>query len=291
MDSGVIPTVARQTAQMTRPNLPNFLKPPVSEVALSVQFEELAGLGIPQIGLLWRGFRERFPVTEQHALLPPAFEVFGVRATPEVAIGFEMMQSPPLPRCWFLNEQRTELIQVQTNRFIHNWRKVGSGDEYPRYEHLRNRFEQELHEFQTFLEQEGLGVLAPNQCEVTYVNQILADQGWSSHGEIGNVLTVFQPQYSDDYLRDPEDVRLQLRFLLKDPEGNPIGRLHINAKPAYRRKDGLALLELTLTVRGNPRGDGIDGVFGFFDIGRETIVRAFASITTPAMHQLWERTQ
>jgi hypothetical protein len=44
---------------MSKP-LPEFDNPPVVEVALSVQFEALATLRTPQIGLLWQEFRDRF---------------------------------------------------------------------------------------------------------------------------------------------------------------------------------------------------------------------------------------
>jgi uncharacterized protein (TIGR04255 family) len=281
-----------QAAKMTRPNIPNFTNPPVAEVALSVQFEELTGFGPPQIGLLWQQrFREHFPLTEQHVPLPPQFEIFGVTGVEEVTIGVEMLQAPPLPRCWFLNESRTELIQVQTNRFIHNWREVGSENEYPRYEPVRARFEQELNEFRTFVEQERLGKWSPTQCEITYVNPIVSGLGWQNHGEIGNVLTVFKSEYSDGFLSNPEDIRLQIRYTLKNPSGAPFGRLHVSATPGYRRSDGLPLLELTLTARGTPSSSDIEGVLAFLDLGRETIVQAFASITTPEMHRIWGRTQ
>ena len=39
--------------------LPEFDNPPVIEVALSVQFETLANLRTPQIGVLWQEFRDR----------------------------------------------------------------------------------------------------------------------------------------------------------------------------------------------------------------------------------------
>ncbi len=42
-------------------SLPDFGEPPLIEVALSVQFDKLDTLQIPQLGLAWQAFRNRFP--------------------------------------------------------------------------------------------------------------------------------------------------------------------------------------------------------------------------------------
>ncbi len=273
---------------MTR-NLPDFENPPVSEVALGVQFEPLERLRTPQVGLFWTEIRQRFPKIEEHAPMEPVIERFGTLrgGTPQVRL--QMLESPPAPRVWFLNEAGTELIQVQPDRFIHNWRKVGAGDSYPRYEHVRDTFRSELQTFQAILSREQVGNIAPNQCEVTYVNNIVSGAGWESHGELGNVLTVFRTTYSDDKLADPEDARLALRYVIRDDRGEPIGRLHVSAQPVFRRTDGVPMIGLTLTARARPAGQQLDDVIRCLDIGRDKIVRAFASVTTAPMHKIWGR--
>ena len=62
---------------------------------------------------------------------------------------------PPLPRCWFLNDTETRLIQLQADRFIHNWRKVTGKEEYPRYEAIRDEFIDRWDEFCMFLGDQG----------------------------------------------------------------------------------------------------------------------------------------
>ncbi len=272
--------------------LPDFSDPPVAEVALSVQFDTLGALHAPQLGLLWQEFRDRFPVTEEHPPLEPVTERFGVLPTRKGTVRVEMLKGPPAPRCWFLNRDGTELIQVQQDRFVRNWRKVGDETTYPRYEkHLRSSFESDLKCFEAFLQREQIGDLKPNQCEVTYVNHIAADRGWKDHGELGAVVTVFERSFSDGFLDVPEDAGLRLRFMMSDQDGKPIGRLHIAIDPGYRSRDNQPLLSMNLTARGAPCGDGIDGVMSFLDVGRQWVVRGFASITTPEMHKLWGRKQ
>jgi len=268
---------------------PDFSDPPVVEVALSVQFDALDKLRTPQLGLLWQEFRDRFPVTEEHVPLDTVIERFGASRARKGTARIEMLESPPVARCWFLNNAGTELIQAQQDRFVHNWRKAGTEVLYPRYDHLRNTFEAELRRFEKFVAREQIGKFAPNQCEITYVNHIVGGKGWQDHGDLGKVLTVFQHSFSDDFLTNPEDTDLRLRFLIQDDAGQPVGRLHAALVSGYRNDDDQPLFILTLTARGAPRGDGIDGVLGFLDLGREWVVRGFASLTTTAMHKEWGR--
>lgn len=270
-------------------SLPDFSDPPVVEVALSVQFESLKKLRTPQLGLLWREFRDRFPVTEEHAPLNVVVERFDAPRVRKGVVRIEMLESLPTPRCWFLNEAGTELIQVQQDRFVLNWREAGTKAEYPRYEHIRKTFEAELKCFDKFITRERIGKFVPNQCEVTYVNHIAGGKGWQVHGDLDKVITVFQRSFSDEFLEVPEDTGLRLRFLIPDDDGKPIGRLHVRLDSGYRNSDEQPLFILNLTARGAPRGDGIAGVLQFLDLGHEWVVLGFASMTTPTMHKEWGR--
>jgi uncharacterized protein (TIGR04255 family) len=190
-----------------------------------------------------------------------------------------------------LSQQGTELIQVQPDRFIHNWRKVGDKDAYPRYERVKSTFEKELRHFSDFLSRNQMGDLNPNQCEITYVNHITSGDGWKDHSQIGDVLTLFASRYTDEFRPIPEDGRLSLRYVIPNSAGEPIGRLHVAVEPVFQSTDDSPMFALTLTTRGRPIGDGITGVLGFLDVGRQWIVRTFASITTPKMHTVWRRKQ
>ena len=269
--------------------LPDFAKPPLIEVVLSIQFDALQGLGVSLLGLLWARYKDRFPKTEEHAPLPTVTETFGVRPDQRVEVSFEMLEAPPAPRLWFLTEAGDKLIQVQKNRFIHNWRKLVEDREYPRYTHIREGFVRELSAFEEFLQREGIGQLVPNQCEVTYVNHLESGKGWERHGQLDEALAVWSSRLSDDFLPEPEDARFAVRYVIPDDQGNPAGRLHVSLQPAFRRADTKAILTLELTARGRPLSEGVEGALQFLDLGHEWVVRGFTSITTTPMHRLWER--
>ncbi len=135
---------------------PDFAHPPVVEVLLAVYFEPLRLLRTAQFGLLWQNFRSRFPRIEEHLSLPPIPGRLGLEGVPQIGVRLEMLDVPPAPRLWFLNEAGTEVVQIQQDRFIHNWRRLQDADQYPHYDGIRSTFEQELSEFASFVEEQEL---------------------------------------------------------------------------------------------------------------------------------------
>lgn len=271
----------------SRPSdLPDFRKPPLAEVVLSLQFQALLGLTTAHVGLLWQRYRDRLPEIEERAPLPPVTEGFALPSPPRAEVSFE--DKPPTPRVWFVNEEKTELLQVQQDRFIHNWRKVGEGDAYPRYERIRDRFREEVLAFEEFLKAEHLGELAVNQCEVTYVNHVERAGEWQHHGEIERVLKNWTPLPAPAFLPVPEDATLRWRYRITGENG-PVGRLYVAVQPSWSVADKRPVWVMNLMARGAPIGPGIRGAFEFFDLGREWVVRGFADLTTDSLQHRWER--
>jgi uncharacterized protein (TIGR04255 family) len=77
--------------------LPEFEKPPVVEVVLSIQFKPLALFRTPHVGLFWLKFREKFPTLQESVPIQPSFEEPGSRPV-KTGIRFEAVQIPPVPR-------------------------------------------------------------------------------------------------------------------------------------------------------------------------------------------------
>lgn len=262
-------------------DLPDFSTPPVVETVLSVQFDRLTTARSAHFGLYWNEVHERFPKTEERGELQPAVERQPELPLSGVGIQFEALEAPPTPRFWFVNENGTELIQLQRDRFIKNWRKVGEGDQYPRYEHVREGFERDFSSFREFVSRYDLGTIRINQCEVTYINHIEAGEGWKTHADINKVFTVWQ-QPNTAFPGAAQDVTFHARFPILDSSGVFVGRLHATMQSVVRLTDGAPMFVLDLTARGQV-GSGTD----FFDLGRDWIVRSFKALTTPEMHQVW----
>ncbi|MEN9667367.1 MAG: hypothetical protein RLZZ326_3730, partial [Planctomycetota bacterium] len=97
------------------------------------------------------------------------------------------------------------------------------------------------------------------------------------------------PRVTDAFAPEVEDCGLTARFVMRHENGEPIGRLHVAVEPSYRAEDDTPMFVVTLTARGRPLEESIEGVMKFLDLGRDWVVRMFATITTPEMHSLWER--
>ncbi len=266
-------------------DLPDFANPPVVETVLSVQFEPLSQLRAAHLGLFWAQIRDRYPKTEDRLPLEPVIERFPEPARGHVTFQFPIPEVPPVPRIWLTHLNETELIQLQADRFVKNWRRSGHGDAYPRYERVREGFDEAFREFEAFVTREDLGSIEVNQCEVTYVNHIVAGELWNSHGDLAKVFTLWRDAPASPPGK-PEDAAFRARFPIGDGSGNPVGRLHIDVQAAFRNPDGKPMFVLNLTARGY-MGHSTD----FFDLGRDWIVRSFAEITTKEMHRIWERRQ
>ena len=275
--------------QNERPALPSFRRPPVIEVSLSVQYPPLTELRTPHLGLFWEAIRKKFPTVQEQPPLPPVIEVMGLPPDQEGGMRVELLRVPPVPRCWFMTKDESEVLQVQQDRFISNWRKTLPTVDYPHYEHVRDMFFENFRVYEEFVKREGLGEMVPNQCEVTYVNHIPAGEIWSNPGQLGKVFTVWTPRYSDEFLSDPEDVKFAIRYAITDDARSAVvGRLHISLEAKYSA-DGTLMFLIILTASGMPSAPNSKGVQEFFDLGRKWIVRGFTSITTQPMHEFWGR--
>jgi len=264
--------------------LPEFDSPPVVETVLSVQFEKLRAMQAVHFGLFWRKMQSHFPKTEERPALSPVFERFPEPILRGARMQFEAMEVPELPRLWLHNEAGTEMIQVQNDRFIKNWRKTGEKDHYPRYElAIKPAFQRDFTKFQSFLAEENLGEIKINQCEVTYVNHIVCGEGWQTLGDIDHIFTFWnRPQSPVPGVA--EDLGMRVRFPITDAQGLPIGRLHVDVQPALRATDNRPMYVMNLTARGLCGTD-----FEFFDIGRRWIVQCFERLTTANMHRIWRK--
>jgi uncharacterized protein (TIGR04255 family) len=267
---------------MDRSPLPKYNKPPVIETVLGVQFAPLKSFSMPHFGLFWSEIRATYPRQEMKEPIANVVEdVVGTPAPDKISI---RLTSEPEARCWFLNASGTELIQLQNDHFVRNWRKVTGSEEYPSYDLLRPRFERDWDHLISFLDREGIGQPEVNQCEVTYINHLAVevDELGSAHRFAHGLSSL-----AGQFLPPPETTQLVVRYLMADKKG----RLHVVVRPGIRLDDRHPVLQLTLTARGAPASSRRADILAWFDVGHEWVVRGFSDFTRPEMHAIWERTQ
>jgi uncharacterized protein (TIGR04255 family) len=263
----------------------DFNAPPLSEVVFSVQF---AGNVIDEVGTLaefWPKIRTQYPGHDKQPPLPPATEIFETPAAgPELQ--FQVMHGAPPQRYWFLSEDGTQIVQVQNDRLMFNWRQVSGSETYPRYATLAPQFAQLL---ETFLTCESVDREAAEVTwvELQYVNPINAPGFDGTHGQLARILNFLVEDPPRMTLSSVEDTQLQQRFRILDDQKQPQGRLYLSAVPGWSR-EGNPVYLLTLLARGRPRpGSLVEGVSGFLAKAHDLIVNGFKEVTTSAMHEAW----
>jgi uncharacterized protein (TIGR04255 family) len=262
-------------------NLPDYDNPPVIETAIGVEFAPLEKWEIPHFGLFWERIQADYPHFEVNPPLVTEVE----RPQFQSQIPRLEVLGKPLIRCWFLNERKTELIQVQNDRLIHNWRKVPGTEPYPHYENIRPALERDWQRFCEFLESQRLGEPDVRQCEVSYVNHIDRGEGWQTFADLPTVFPSWVGVTSEDFLPAPESVLFNVSYLMPEKQG----RLRISVVHAFRPSDGTETLQLTVTARGKPVSSAFSDVLAWLDLGRYWVVRGFTDFTSATMHQLWRR--
>jgi uncharacterized protein (TIGR04255 family) len=248
--------------------------------------------------MLWNEYRERYPMVEQQPPLSPIREQF--EAT-QPRFGFTMTTFP-MPRLWFLSEDGHQLVQIQHDLFILNWRKLDTPVDYPHYEVLRQRLIDEIGVFEEFIERQEIGALRPVQAELTYVNHIDAREAdgsrkplsriiraWANEREIGHVPKA--DPYVATSLPEFEEASIATHYVLRGDDGKPMGRLHISVEPQRFVKDNAPLYAMTLVARGAPKTPDLGAAVALLDESHKAIVNGFTTITTKEMQSVWERTQ
>jgi uncharacterized protein (TIGR04255 family) len=254
--------------------LPSYKKPPVVEVVWSVQFPKLAWLTAAHTGLFWQSIRKSYPKCEEQAPIER-------QAEPEVLLQprqvfAEFLTKPPLCRQWFISENACDLVQLQSDRFCVNWRKVKPEDSYPRYDYMRDQFASRWRQFCEFTQAQSREPPQVDLLDMTYVNHIFKEEGWSAPGDIGKVFPVISFHKKSDFLPPPASLGSDMVFDLVGTRG----RLHVSCRHAKLLEgEQRELFRLELVARGRPERTDSEGLLLWFSEAREWIGRGFADLT------------
>lgn len=268
----------------TQKSLINYENPPVVEVVCGILFESIRNFLAPHIGLLWEKFRPEYPECREAPPLTPTIETFE-REPSSRKLEFEISETPPLPRIWFVHENENGLIQVQRNRFLHNWRKIRPSDEYPRYYYVIEMFRKQLSQFKSFLQENNLGEISPLQYEMTYINHIPQGDGWDSIKDIGKLFPDFVfRRKRGRFLNEPEAINWRTSFILP----NQAGRFHVTIQKIIESETNRPILVLNSTVRGIGSDKSTEGMWEWFDLAHKWIVYGFADLTAKEVQKtIW----
>jgi uncharacterized protein (TIGR04255 family) len=256
--------------------LPDFYNPPAVETAVGTRFAPIAGWNAFHYGLLLQEFQEQYTV---HELRPPLGSV-----TFEFSSQEGSFAGTPL-RCWFISEERAELIQVQNDCFIRNWRKTEDPPDYLHYDVIRPRFQRDWSKFRAFLEKNNLGSPDVWQCEVSYINQFVRGIEWRDFDNLNELYPVWSKGRRTPLLARPQMAAFATAYALP----NERGTLQFVSQPGVRKSDGAEIIQLTVTALGRPNSSDESGIMEWLDLGRAAVVQGFTDFTGDKAHSIWEK--
>lgn len=255
----------------------SFDAPPVSEAVLGIEFDpidELGAVRLAQLASAW-----------SPAEYSELREVPGVPPTPRGPDGevleFALHMGPVPTRIWLIGSDGADLLQVQNDRLIVNWRKMSADSAYPRYSALSARLKRHWDEFCNFLSRNAMDIPQQVTVESSYVNVI------PHSGDLAALLTIFSAPTTE---LPGEDEGIQFNLTRKLPVASGDGRLTIaggpNRGPFSETRDSYNLT-VTTKIRGTVQPGAFPGAL--VDAAHEASVQAFASITSEENHLRWGR--
>jgi uncharacterized protein (TIGR04255 family) len=264
----------------------SFTNPPVVEVVCGAQFHALPlqTVHFGQFGQRISSYRQVIdsqpiaPAVEPQAGAPIFLQTFS----------FALPGLPELRRVVFIDDERGHLVQLQTNRFHHNWQHRPALGGYPRFREVRSAFLERWTDFTNFLTEVGLTPPNITQYEMSYVNHVPAGTLWDSPNDLSKLFPWLSAN-RNTALDGPSDVEIALHYDVPACRG----RLHVGIKTGTRQTDGVRVVQMELMVRGapSPAERTPSEMSDWMASARDGIVRSFADLTGPQAHAHWGRTK
>lgn len=263
---------------MTSSALKEYRSPPVGEVNLGVQFRRIPGMGAFTLAKFVEhlGRSGKLMVSEAPEQ-PPRFETEQIGSTHQISFG---QQFPGI--CFnIMDQERTQLISIQADRFSFRWLRSTKAD-YVRYDAVKEQFLKTYGEFCSWLRDQKISEPLIEQSEVQYVNFVEDDDDPTKYFNFID-LSGFQ---------EPEG--LQFASSQRLTEKKEVGRLFLEAQTQQlimQNETGdhvqKPVLKVFLTFRGRQSTSGLEGTISHFDRGREAIVRTFTNSLSEIGRSTW----
>ncbi len=252
----------------------DYEKPPVVETAFRFTYPPIKGWNVFHLGLFWARLRKRYEFAEAH--LPVGsieVEDLDFKLGPEIRL-----EAIPL-RSFLFDSSKNQLLQVQPNAFVRNWRAIEAEHRYCHYSDLKPMFQADWAEYREFLKNENLPEPNVFQCDVTYINHFVKGREWQT---LDDIAPLFQR------------MRIELKGALVTSIsfGATVGdnQVRMEAAPALRPADGTPIIQLTLNVSGKPVSTSDTDVWTKLDDCHKVLVETFAEITAEGLQkQVWKR--
>ena len=265
--------------------LPEYKNPPINEVFIAIEFVPIVNWQSVYSGLYWASVKDSYPFTETHPPLPPSIEIQDDNIFANMPPRIEFV-SANSNRIWLLSPDKTNLLQLQRDRFVVNWRQVVGDEAYPRFDQsVLPTFKTEFAKYKSFIENTVGGKVDVKSCELAYYNNLVMGVDWENIQDALSNFSYFRKPTGSGYLPSLETINMSGVFKIP----NSKGRLGFNIAHALRPKDMKQIIQFSLTARSNIEDSSDAGIARWLLNARECIVRCFTDLTTERAHERWGR--
>ncbi len=252
----------------------SFKNPPINEVVVSTYFNpSLSGLRSEHIGLFWGKIKQDFPIVSQQ---PPVGITLDVN--PEEPF--------PMPRYWLISENDINLIQIQKNAFMFNWRH--RNEEYPRFHRdIKPTFDKYYGLFNGFIQTEtNIEDLTIDLCELTYVNTVEKCEEWTGIMDTKKIIPSLSILNVDARYHDPVSLNCNYIYRVSNDIQINVGiRSAVNAQ-----NEDIPILIFEIRASGRLGHINKSRVDEWFDRAHDAIINCFLDITSQDIqNNLWQR--
>jgi uncharacterized protein (TIGR04255 family) len=264
------------------PKSPDFTSPPLTEVVCGLQFAPIPGWTTAHYGLFWSRIKAKYPSSEDQAPLPRVkLEEL------ESPLEFSVAILPPLRRVFYCTEPANYLLQVQPNRFLHNWRKLKESDDYPRFPDAYLRFTERWSDFRSFLGDSELAPPTVQLFELTYAN-VIGRRGAIFPRDVWQYMNFYKELPQTASGADPRALGLSISWPLEEKAGRLTMKLKHGIRTTEPREQAEPVMIVEFTALGMADKGG-DDMERWFKAAHDAIVYTFAALTTEDAHKTWGR--
>lgn len=215
--------------------LTQSIQAPINEVAIAFTIKP-SGFDIFKQSKFGDFVKDRFP---KNNVLNPIATQGGAQV--------QFVNKPEI-RTWYVSANDETLLQLQSDRFVYNWRRVTAASSYPGFINLNKNVSSELENYLNWFSSYDKNIREKLELvEVTYTNHFDETAGWRKPADIANILSENLVSNFSEFgeLRN-NTFQVQLHNKEKLMEIFVVGRPGLRGsdkKPIY-------MLEITLRLKG-----------------------------------------
>lgn len=241
-----------------------FSKPPVNELVFNLSFSS-TGFQVAHLGSFWDTVKNNYPITSTHQPILNSISIDEAY--------------PIIPRAWFEDESKNYLIQLQSDKFVFNWRQIKTSDKYPEFDNILPRFSSLVDIFTNWANK-NLSHFKFQKYELSYINHLDDISGWKSSTDTFKLIKFFDPQLGS------KRVKL-MSGTINYESSEPGTSIIIGLKQGIKSTDKkpVAVFELG----ASKISDGTD-INTWFEKANEILNTEFLDLTTDEVKKSWRVT-